>query len=162
MMMKVKFNAMDALIVLVIVAIIAFGGWFLTRNSQQKAVTENTRVQMMIEIARQDEDFTKLPQIGDEVVLGEKEKLHAEVTGIEINPAKTLGYDVVTGRALESEQPGKYDVHITVVGNGTETPDAIKIGETPLRVGSGMAVKSKNWAGYGFMLELDAVGQEVQ
>ncbi len=159
--MRIKFNAMDFVIVLLILVVAVGGFLFLTKGNQTQTVTENAIVELSVEVARQEEGFSKLIKVGDEVVLGEKEKLHAKVKGIEVKPATMVGYDIVEGKTLESVQPNKYDVIVVLEGVGREADDFIKIGETPIRVGKNMAMKSKDWAGYGFVLTVDAKPEEV-
>lgn len=154
--MKTKWNAMDTVLVLVIVAILAAGGWFLLGRSDTKTTVQNKTVEVMVELTQQSEAFTKLPKLGDAVVLGEKEKMPATVTKVEIFPAYMQGKDLINGKYTDAAIPGLYNVQITVCGEGTESNAAVAINGTAIRTGEPMAMKSKNWAGYGFVLAVDA------
>lgn len=155
--MKAKFNGMDLFIILVLVAAVAAGGWFLTGRRQQADQAQNVTLSMTVDLTSQEASFVDLPQVGDQVILGEKEKLETEVTNIEVLPATTLGYDTMAGRVAETTVPDRYDLRITLQGQGVETADAFEMNGNPLRVGAGVAMKNKDWAGYGFILTLDTV-----
>lgn len=153
--MKAKWNAMDTVLVLALVVVVAAGAWFLMGRSQQQAEVQNKTVEVMIELTQQTESFTTLPQVGDTVTLGEKEKMPATVTKVEVLPAYSQGKDLLDGKYTDEAIPGRYNVQITVAGQGTESPSAVEINGNALRVGAASAIKSKNWSGYGFILAVD-------
>lgn len=153
--MKARWNITDTLLTLLLVAILAAGGWFLTsRNGGQAAVQDKT-VEVLVELTRQTEAFSKLPQVGDAVNLGEKEKIPATVTRVEVFPARKQGEDLLSGNYTDAPIPGLYDVQITVSADGTESAATVEINGTAVRTGEEMAMKSKNWAGLGFVLSVD-------
>ena len=151
--MKRKWNAIDTILVLAIIAILAVGVWFLSGRSGADTA-QNKNVSVMIELTQQDEAFTKLPKVGDSVSLGVKEKMPATVTKVEILPSYSITADMINGRYREEAIEGKYNVQITVTSSGTETDEAVEINGNPLRVGEACAIKSKQWAGYGFILDV--------
>ncbi len=155
--MKAKFNLMDGLIVLVLLAVLALGGIFLGGKGQQNNRSQNATVSVMVEFTDKDKAFSELPQVGDVVMVGEKEKMKTTVTKVEALPAKTLGYDVVNGAAVEADVPGRYDVLVTLEGSGVETAEVVKIDGNAVRVGQKAVAKSKNWAGNGYILAVDTV-----
>ncbi len=153
--MKRKFNWIDGLIVLVILAVLAAGALFLAGRNQSGNAEEAKTVEMVVELKSVDETFTKIPKIGDVVMVGVKEKMSTTVTKIEPTPAKTVGYDVVNGWAGEVELPGRYDLLITLEGEGTETHETVEVNGVAARVGAEAIVKSKNWAGHGYFLAVE-------
>lgn len=153
--MKAKWNWMDTLLVLLVVAVLAAGVWFFVGRGGGREATEDRTVSVMIELTKKDEAFTKLPQVGDSVSLGVKEKMPATVTKVEVLPAVSQGKDILNGRFTDEPIPGLYTVRVTAEGKGTETASAVEINGNALRVGAEMAIKSKNWAGYGFILSVD-------
>ncbi|MBE5039198.1 DUF4330 domain-containing protein [Ructibacterium gallinarum] len=155
--MKPKFNAIDFVILILLIAALAAGSLFLSKRSNQKGVTQNAKIEFMVELTSQEKEFADLPQVGDSVSVGEKEKMPATVTKVEVLPAKTMGYDTVNGRIFETTVPDRYDVQITLQGDGMETENTLEINNNAIRVGMGAAMKSKNWAGFGFVLTADVV-----
>lgn len=154
--MKAKWNAMDTLLVLMLAAILAAGGWFFLGRGDTKTAAENKTVEVMVELTQQSEEFTKLPKVGDTAVLGEKEKMPATVTKVDILPAYKQGKDILSGRYTDQPIPELYNVQITVCGEGTESDSQVAINGTAIRTGEPMAIKSKDWAGFGFVLAVDA------
>lgn len=152
--MKAKWNWMDTVLVILVAAVLAVGVWFLNGRGGETA-TEDKTVSVMIELTKRDEAFTKLPKVGDSVTLGVKEKMPATVTKVEVLPAVTQGKDILNGRYTDEPIPGVYTVRITAEGKGTETPATVEINGNALRVGAESAIKSKNWAGFGFILSVD-------
>lgn len=153
--MKAKWNWMDTVLVLLVVAILAVGVWFLNGRGGQQGAAEDKTVSVMIELTKRDEAFTKLLQVGDSVSLGVKEKMPATVTKVEILPAVGQGKDIINGRYTDEPIPELYTVRVTAEGKGTETASAVEINGNALRVGAESAIKSKNWAGYGFILAVE-------
>lgn len=144
---------MDTLLVLLLVAVIGAGVWLLT--GRDASTTQTKTVSVMIELTRQSEAFTQLPKVGDTVSLGVKEKMPATVTKVDVLPAFMQGKDIINGRYTEEPVPGLYNVQITVEGSGTESAGTVEINGNALRVGAESAIKSKEWAGYGFILAVD-------
>ncbi len=156
--MKVKFNVMDAVIVAVLLVVIVAGVLLLGGGSggvlsgkQEDAKT----IRLQVELKEQEEDYTKLLKVGDVVMIGVKEKMETTVTKVEVKPARMISYDQVGGRAYETELPDRYDVVVTLEGEGTESDSAIKLNGVDARVGAEAVVKSKNWAGVGNFLAVE-------
>lgn len=155
--MKVKFNAMDWVIVLALAAVVLAGVLLLGGGSGGSQTAETKRVQLIIELTDRDETFINLPQVGDTAMIGVKEKMETVVTNVEILPATKRAENIVDGWAGSSELPGRYDVRITFEGEGVETNQAVTVNGVPARVGEEAFVKSKNWAGAGFFVGVNTL-----
>ena len=146
---------MDTLLVLAIAAVLAVGVWFLAGRGDGQTAEQEKTIEVMIELTKKEEAFTKLPKVGDTVTLGVKEKMPATVTKVEVLPAISQGKDMLNGKFTEEPIPDLYNVQITVEGTGTESAAAVEINGNPLRVGAESAIKSKDWVGYGFILSVE-------
>ncbi len=148
---------MDWFIVIVVVLILAAGAYLLLGNDGPSIISssKNVTVTTVVELAAKDKDYTELIKEGDVVLIGEKEKMRTNVEKIEINPARTTGYDILEGRVLYSEVPEEYDIKVTLVGEGAETESDIEMNGAAIRVGQGVALNSKNWTGYGYVIGLE-------
>lgn len=156
--MKAKLNVMDVIIILLILAAAAAGIYMLAGRDSKDAAGQtgkNVYVDMMLELSARDQEFTQLPQVGDQVSVGEKEKLQAEVTRVEAVPAQSFGYNILDGAAAMREVPGKYDVQIYMRAEGTESNKSVEINNTPVHVGEQFAAFGKEWAGFGTILIVD-------
>lgn len=154
--MKVKFNVMDVIIVLILLAAIG-AGVFLLGGSAQGGSTQTKTIELQVELAKQEEAFTKLPKVGDKAAIGVKEKMDVTVTKVEVKPAVTTAEDVLNGTRPLVEIPKRYDVLITLEGEGVETDGAVKLNDVAARVGDEAVIKSKNWAGVGVFLGVEVL-----
>ena len=157
---KVRFNGMDAFICIILVLAVAaavcmFGG----KGTGTKSSAKDTTVNVAVELTSIDEDVAKSIKEGDIVALGEKDKAMATVSKVEIEPAKTLGFDIVNGRVYNTEVPRQYDAKIYMTAKGLETDSAITIDTVVMRVGQAMVLSAKGWAGHGYTIELSADNQ---
>ena len=159
---KIKFNGMDLFIVLVIVAIVIVAIYFFVGKSggSGSAETSNVVVRTTVELKAKDESYAEAIKVGDKVMIGEKEKITTTVEKVEVNPAKTLGYDIIDGRALNSEVQNEYDVLVTVAANGTETDKSIEIDGIPIRVGYNAVMFGKGWSSSGYIIGVDTAAKQ--
>ncbi len=153
--MKVKWNVMDGIIILVLLLAIAAGVVLLGGGSGSAGSAETKTVQLQAELTNQTLEFTELPKVGDMVNIGVKEKMQVQVTRVEVTPSRVIGKDLVEGKATMVEVSDRYDVLITMEGEGVETNADVKINGVAARVGAEAVLKSKNWAGVGYFLAVD-------
>lgn len=154
---KIRFNGMDAFICIVIVlvaaaAIYMFGG----KGGGTKSAAKDATVNVAVELTSLDEDVAKAIKEGDMVALGEKDKAMATVSRVEIEPARTLGFDIENGRVYNSEVPKQYDAKVYMTAKGSETDSAITIDNVVMRVGQSMVLSARGWAGHGYTIEVSA------
>ncbi len=154
--MKVKFNVMDIIIVLILLAAIG-AGVLLLGGSAREGSAETKTIELKVELGKQEEAFTKLPKVGDRADIGVKEKMNVTVTNVEIKPATTSSEDVLGGTRPIVEIQDRYDVLITLEGEGVETDGAVKLNDVAARVGDEAVIKSKNWAGVGVFLGVEVL-----
>ena len=60
---------MDTLLVLAIAAVLAVGVWFLAGRGDGQTAVQDKTIEVMIELTKKDEAFTKLPKVGDTVTV---------------------------------------------------------------------------------------------
>lgn len=153
---RVRFNGMDLFICVVILAVIAAGVYMLAaRRSGSAGGTENTVVTMTVELTGQEQNVADAINVGDVVSIGEKDKAKMTVSAVDVSPAKTIGYDIESGRVLNSEIPGQIDIKVTMTAEGTETDREIKVDNVTMRIGQGAVLSAKGWAGYGYTIGLE-------
>lgn len=154
--MKAKFNAMDFIIVLVIAAIVVGGTFFVVskRGGEGAEGEKPVKVTFEIEFANKEDYLTDMPKVGDKVTVGVKEKMPATVTDVRVTPAETIAYDLNVGTAQWQEIPNKYDIYVTMEADAIDNGKQININNSPIRVGDSDAVRSKGWAGYGYVTQM--------
>ncbi len=157
---KPRFNCIDFIIILIVAAVVAVGIYMIMPkggSSSDGAAVGNRNVKATIEIEfmKKDEFLTELPKVGDNVTIGVKEKMPAVVTKVESRPAEEISYDLSVGTASWQTIPNKYDIYVTMEADAVETESQININGSPIRIGDNDAVRSKGWAGHGFVTKLD-------
>ena len=163
---KVKFNLMDCLIVLTVVAVIA-GGLFVLSNLKGGSSTAGAKeitLRYTVELAKEDqaimEQFVSAAERGDKCFVGEKERAEAVIKEVTYTPAKELTTNTRTGEAVWAEVPDKYCVNVTLESKGSDTDtEVVAGGGAMIKVGAETSVKGKGYAGYGFITALEIVGE---
>ena len=163
---KTKFNLMDCLIILIVVAVIAGGVYVLGSLKGGSTATDSqaATVRYTIELAKEDEEilnlFVAAAERGDSCYVGEKERAEAVVKEVSYTLAKLMTNDVKTGEVFWAYIPNKYSINVTLESTGFETETDIKAGSgTVLKVGTETSVKGKGYAGYGFITSLETVNE---
>ncbi len=158
--MKAKFNIMDFLIILAVVLVVAAAGYFFISSTAadtdaEKASGQSVTATVEVEFAREDKFLTELPQVGDNVTIGVKEKMPAVVTNVRYENARVTAYDLEQGSASIQEIPDQYDVYVEMEADAVDGKDAVTISDSPIRVGDATAVRTRNWASYGYVTRLE-------
>lgn len=158
--MKAKFNIMDLIIILAVVLVAAAAGYFFISSTAadtdaSKASGQSVTATVEVEFSDEDQFLTELPQVGDSVTIGEKEKMPAVVTNVRYENAKITAYDLTKGVAATEEIPGKYDVYVEMQADAVNGKDAVTINNSPIRVGDATAVRTRNWASFGYVTRLE-------
>lgn len=152
--MKAKFNIIDALVILLIIAVGAFGYRFLNGRSGAGADSaKNVKIQYNIELAEKEGYMLGLINEGDKVLIGEKEKIPATVVGTQVRPAQKIEFDGVSGQYINADIPERYDIVVMLESEGTESENSVSVQGTAIRVGTATTLKGRDYAGYGFVTE---------
>ncbi len=158
--MKAKFNIMDFLIILAVVLVIAAAGYFFISSTAadtdaEKASGQSVTATVEVEFAKEDKFLTELPQVGDNVTIGVKEKMPAVVTNVRYENAKEVAYDLEQGAASIQPIPDQYDVYVEMQAAAVDGKDTVTINNSPIRVGDATAVRTRNWASFGYVTRLE-------
>ena len=140
---KAKFTAIDAIIILVILAVIVVGAIKIlpsfTNGSEKEKV-----------------DFTVMVQNKDEdVTISLTEKDGGVVKNVESKPAVTMVYNSIDGTYSNEVIEGKYDVYVTIEADTDVSDLAIKAGGTAVKVGAEIPVRGKGYASTGYVIGID-------
>lgn len=148
-----KFNLFDVLIILVVIAACILGYKFL---SDKSATGGNVpEVSYVVEIKRQDESYQSLVKKGDEIKDAIKGGHLGTVTDFSRKPCSEIIEARDSGDYVKSEIPGKYDYYITITGTPTTYSDSkILFASQKVRVGEQIYIRSKNYSGYGFVVDM--------
>jgi len=154
---KLRFNAIDALIILVIAAavfVLLYVFVFSGRGTQTAAEVTTTTIRYVVELQNMDEhlqDAVKKGQLVEDAV--ERKKI-GTVSGIQAVPFEKITFDYVNGRETTSSVEGKVTLKITIEAEAVETDRAFTVDGCEIRVGQQYSLILPDLYGYGYCTEL--------
>lgn len=150
-----KFNWIDAVIILLVIAVGIGGVWFLKgRQAQQTANTNNVKIYVTVEMKEITEDVAKAYKVGEKVTLGTTNVDTGVVTDVECVPYTEDIEDYQKGEFKSVEFEGLYTANITMAVDGTETDTLISSANEKYRIGEPLVFHGKGFAGDGFVVGL--------
>jgi len=165
---KPKFNLLDGIIVLLIVAIAAAGVFLLTGRGGGKGAVDaqNTKAVFCVQFTKVDasvyDKFKAAMDNEESVWVGIKERFEGKIEGIEFGPSTKLTTNLRNGKAYLAEDPTTYDVTVTINAPAVETDSAISASGMAIRVGEETSVRGKGFAGFGFVTGLETATKSDQ
>ena len=152
-----KFNVIDALVILAVIAIIAAAVWFLS-----SATAGNEKyVFFTVEFAGQMPDAEQRIRATSGSASPEAEVrdsirlyLLGHAWDVWSRPAQLITFDNNANEFVLETIPDRYDVFLTIRGIGTEDDRAIMTNGQIVRVGQEMFIRGRGYAGIGFITEI--------
>ncbi len=154
---KLRFNAIDALIVLVIAAavfVLLYVFIFSGRGTQTAAEVNYTTIQYVVELQNIDEhleDAVKKGQLVEDAV--ERKKI-GTVSGVQAVPFEKITFDYENGRETTAAVDGKITLKITIEAQAVETDRAFTVDGCEIRVGQQYSLILPDLYGYGYCTEI--------
>ena len=141
---KAKFTVIDAVIILVVLAVIAVGAYKFLPSIIGGSKSE--KVDFTVMVQSQDAGFAEAVKVGDNVTISLTEKDGGIVKDVKAEPAVTLAYNSIDGTYSNEVVEGKYDVYVTIEADTDVSDLAIKTGGTAIKVGAEVPVRGKGYA----------------
>lgn len=149
---KAKFTVVDLIIILVVLAAVAFGAIKILpsfMNSKKETVSFTVMIQ------KQDLDFADAIKVGDNVTISLTEKDGGVVKDVRTEEAVAMAFNSIDGTYSNEVIEGKYDVYVTIEAQTDVSELAIKAGGTPVKVGAEIPVRGKGYASTGYVIVID-------
>ena len=150
---KVKFTVVDAVIILILIAVLAVGAMKLLPRFLHRA--DMQKVTFTVMCAQSDENFAKAITVGDNVTISLTEKDGGVVKDVKAEPAKAIAYNSMEGTYSNEVIDGKEDVYVTIEADMSVNDLALKAGGTPVKVGAEIPVRGKGYASMGYVIEIN-------
>ncbi|MCL2396823.1 MAG: DUF4330 domain-containing protein [Defluviitaleaceae bacterium] len=149
-MSKPRFNIIDAVVILAIIAVIAAGIWYFStaRGGDQVGVY------FVVEFRGRMPGFEDNIAVGGEIRDSIRNVLLGRVVYVDVQPATQTTFDNETGVFMLADLPDRYDVYVTIRGNGTENNSEIRSEGELVRIGQEMFLRGRGYAGIGFITHL--------
>jgi len=153
---KPKFNFIDVLIIVFVLAVAAFGAWFFFGRGDG---TEQREVRFTVEIRETlpglHEDFTHGANVLESVFnfpLG-------YIENVSHRPSTVPTFNHDTQTISLADIPNRYDILVTIMANAAVNESRIMIEDSFLRVGQLIHLRGHGFAGYGFIIEIEVLGE---
>lgn len=148
-----KVNLLDIIIILVIVAAVAFGGWYFLRNKGGDG--SKLTISYTVEVTKKDEAYFDHIFEGESVVDGKTKQAMGTIISYEKVPARILTQNNEDMTLAYSDLAGKYDGYITIeLDADVEYPD-LKSGDEEIKIGKSVAYRSESAAIHGYIIGID-------
>lgn len=149
-----KFNWIDGLIVLLVIAVAAGGYWYL--NHKGKASLEkSSKIEFTVEVSKVPLAVAEAYHIGDEVTFGTKNVDTGVISKVEILPHSEEMTNSGSVKLVPMES--FYNANVTIKTVGRVTDEAMQSSQEVLNVGTNMIFHGKGFAGKGFIIGLKAL-----
>lgn len=150
---KFRFTVIDAVIVLIVLAVIAVGAMKL---SPMLIKTSDMRtVSCRVLLADKEKALADAMQVGDTVTMSLTEKEGGVISAIDTVSAQKTVFDSISGEYVTQDIENKCDIYVTVDVNAHITDTAVKSGSVPFKVGAETPVRGKGYAAMGYMIAID-------
>ena len=144
--MKKKFNIIDLVIVLAIVAVIAAVVLFMGTKQDANSKKDDVKTQtVIVEVRQKAESFYNVPQEGDVIIDSATKKKIGTLVKKEVVPSKNIVTSLEEGKFVNSEIPGYCDLYLTL---------RLQTNENVSKIGKGMFVLSQNYACTGTVIDI--------
>jgi len=145
-----RFNVIDGVLIVLIIAMIAGAAWFFMRGGGGDLVY----VYSTVEFQNMEIGFSDLVSIGDEIRCAIRNYHMGHVARVETKPSYMINFSIETEEFVRVYTEGYYDVYITIRGRGTANEGAIYSEGQIMRVGREISMGGRGYAHTGFITEL--------
>ena len=152
-----RFTALDLIILIVLVAVIAAAIWFFGPfGGGASGDSAKVTVEYTVEVKGLDEHYIGNIHVGDTVIDSVTKKPVGIITAVETMPYIEYVLDNEEGVILEKEYPGQHTLLVTVSAEATRTERGFDIEGYRLAIGVLHYMQLPNWVGSGYCIGLEA------
>ncbi len=153
---KRRFNVVDALIIVLVLAVIAVAVWLVVWRKNVQNAEESFDIEYIVELRTIRDEFTDNFKVGDKLIDSASKLQLGEIIATNITPATFTGTNYETGSLAYYDYPEHSDVALTVKATATLNSDGeylidhgfvISVGET-------VYVRLPGYVGVGYCTQL--------
>ena len=156
---KFRLGALDIILIVLIVAVIAAGIAFILNQPAVAAEDDNyteTAVSYTVLFSSLDESRSHALKIGDSLYHADSGLPMGEITDIRIAPAFRRYYHAETDQIEKQELADTFDLYVTLQATATYRDSGVYIGSAPIMVGARPTLQSRNFYAGGVCTKLSA------
>ncbi len=149
---KRRFNVVDALIILLILAVIAAAAVFVLSKGVGGRKSNTFEIEYVVELRTVRDEFADNIKVGDRLVDSAAKYQLGEVIAVSTSPATFTGTDLVNGALVYCNYPEHSDISLTVKASAETDSDGMYIIDSGYRisVGSTMYIRTPDFVGTGY------------
>lgn len=163
-MEKPKFNIVDFLIIILIIAVGFLGFYILGSKSGTVATAEKITVLVTIEEDDIDENMRDMylenAKVGAKVKMGIREKVEGTLEQVKVLPETEEYTNPITGVKEAVPKIGRYDMTFTIKAELNESDRDFLIGTAKIKIGKELNFVGKGFSGYGHVVAIEDGGEE--
>ena len=149
---KVRFNIIDALIIVMILAL-AVGGYYKVFVTNKQLMQQEQQIEYQILISEVRQPTVDAYQNGQQVQDLKSNSMLGTIIGKEVSKAKEA-VPTSDGRLVQAEIPEKYDVLLTLQAPAVITANNIMVSNKEVKIGQKMDIKTVSAASVGVVYGL--------
>ena len=148
-----KINLLDLFIILILIAAVAFGGWYFMRYKNRSS--DKLTVQYTVEVKAKQDDYFEHILPGEQVVDGKTKQYMGKIVSYEKKPAVIKAQDDEKKQIVSTTVPGYYDAYIVIEVEADVAYPDIKSGDVTLKIGKEAAFRSETVAMHGYIVNME-------
>lgn len=152
---KIKFNILDVLIILVLIAAVAVFSYFAMGKWESNNAAGGEKLRYTIEFQNVNPDYAAAFEKGGNVSEIRKGGKLGTVVAAYKEPTKVIAENLAQGTYVETELEDEYTVRVTIESEYTESDSGFKINDLDLKVGKKIAVRTEYIAAEGTILAIE-------
>ncbi|MGI6485976.1 MAG: DUF4330 domain-containing protein [Thermoanaerobacterales bacterium] len=146
-------NIIDLIVVLLVIAVVAR---FAMSTTSSPLTVETKNIEVVLQVKDVRDATANVIKEGDIVRETKTNVILGKVTKVDVTPAQTL-VETADGRVVDYPNPVLKDVSITVVGTGTAGENAIVLGNSEIRIGTSLTVKTNLYSVISTVVEINVL-----
>ncbi len=155
---KVRFNFIDAIIIIVILAVIGAAVLLITGDMKQSRSTSDGKIEFEVRITQVDEKNLSLIKVGDTVKDSSTGKVIGTIVNVETKKSVYYGNTAISENGVltlpQTEYADQYDVYILISAEANKDSRGIySIGSTRIVIGSPVYFKVPSFAAVSYITE---------
>lgn len=143
-------NIIDLLMILLIVAVIAR---FAMKANTTPLTAETKNIEVVLQVNEVRDATANVIKEGDIVKETKTNVVLGKVTKVAVRPAETL-VETADGRVVNYPNPVLKDIDITIMGTGTAGENAIVLGNSEIRIGTILTIKTNIYSVITTVMEI--------
>lgn len=150
-----RINVIDLLVVILVLALAGRFSYSRYISKSLKAIRKEQKpIEVVLVVGAVRQPTVDAIRVGSKVMASKTSTLLGEVVKVEAKPANVVftGND---GRTYEMPSPSRLDVYVTLRGLGQVSENAVFLGDTEVRVGTLIDIRSNIYAGSGVVYQIN-------